>query len=122
MFASKAGAKHVYGIDMSNIADQATKIIEANGFADKITIIKGKMEEIDLPEKSVDIIISEVRPPSLQVTRWPFADDWSPLRFFELRSGWATSSCTRACSTPFSSPETSTSCVLLQHCTCGTAR
>jgi protein arginine N-methyltransferase 1 len=61
MFASKAGAKHVYGIDMSNIADQATKIVEANGFKDKITIIKGKMEEIELPEKSVDIIISEVR-------------------------------------------------------------
>ncbi|CDZ97074.1 protein arginine n-methyltransferase [Phaffia rhodozyma] len=59
MFAAKAGAKHVYGIDMSNIADQATKIVEANGFKDQITIIKGKMEEIDLPEKSVDIIISE---------------------------------------------------------------
>jgi type I protein arginine methyltransferase len=32
MFAVKAGAKHVVGIDMSNIIDQAQKIIEANGF------------------------------------------------------------------------------------------
>jgi type I protein arginine methyltransferase len=34
MFAVKAGAKHVVGIDMSNIIDQAQKIIEANGFKD----------------------------------------------------------------------------------------
>jgi len=34
MFAAKAGAKLVIGIDMSNILDQAEKIIEANGFKD----------------------------------------------------------------------------------------
>ena len=32
MFASKAGAKQVIGIDMSNILDQAEKIVRANGF------------------------------------------------------------------------------------------
>lgn len=32
MFASKAGAKLVIGIDMSNILDQAEKIVRANGF------------------------------------------------------------------------------------------
>ena len=32
MFAKKAGAKHVYGIDMSSIIDHAKKIIIANGF------------------------------------------------------------------------------------------
>jgi protein arginine N-methyltransferase 1 len=34
MFASKAGAKLVIGIDMSNILGEAEKIIEANGFKD----------------------------------------------------------------------------------------
>lgn len=34
MFAAKAGAKLVIGIDMSNILDQAQKIVEANGFKD----------------------------------------------------------------------------------------
>ncbi len=34
MFAAKAGAKLVIGIDMSNILDQAEKIIKANGFED----------------------------------------------------------------------------------------
>jgi len=59
MFAAKAGAKKVIGIDMSNIIDQAQKIIEANGFADTITLIKGKMEEVVLPVDKVDIIVSE---------------------------------------------------------------
>ena len=34
MFAAQAGAKQVIGIDMSNILDQAQKIIDANGFHD----------------------------------------------------------------------------------------
>lgn len=34
MFAAKAGAKQVIGIDMSNILDTAQKIIDANGFTD----------------------------------------------------------------------------------------
>lgn len=34
MFAAKAGAKKVVGVDMSNILDQAKIIVEKNGFAD----------------------------------------------------------------------------------------
>lgn len=48
------------GIDMSNILDSAQKIIDANGFTDKITLIKGKLEDVTLPVDKVDIIISEV--------------------------------------------------------------
>ena len=62
MFASQAGAKHVYGVDMSNIIDEARGIVEDNGFKDKITLIKGKIEEVELPgigAGQVDIIISE---------------------------------------------------------------
>jgi len=44
---------------MSNIIDQAQKIIEANGFKNTITLVKGKLEEVDLPIKQFDIIISE---------------------------------------------------------------
>jgi 23S rRNA G2069 N7-methylase RlmK/C1962 C5-methylase RlmI len=43
MFAAKAGAKHVYGIDCSAIVDQAREIIDINGFSEQITIIKGKV-------------------------------------------------------------------------------
>jgi protein arginine N-methyltransferase 1 len=44
---------------MSNIIHQARKIVSDNGFADKITLIQGKMEEVQLPVDKVDIIISE---------------------------------------------------------------
>lgn len=59
MFAAKAGAKQVYGVDMSGIVEQARAIVEKNGFSDKVTIIRGKIEEITLPVPKVDIIISE---------------------------------------------------------------
>lgn len=45
MFAAKAGAKHVYGIDCSSIVEQARKIVDINGFSDQITIIKGKVSD-----------------------------------------------------------------------------
>jgi protein arginine N-methyltransferase 1 len=59
MFCVKAGAKHVIGVDMSNIIDQAKKIVALNGMGDKITLLKGKMEEVQLPFPKVDIIVSE---------------------------------------------------------------
>ncbi len=61
MFAAKAGAKKVIGIECADIYHSAVKIVEANGFKDKITLIKGKLEELELPEgiQKVDIIISE---------------------------------------------------------------
>ena len=36
MFAAKAGAKQVYGVDMSGIVEQARTIVEKNGFKDKV--------------------------------------------------------------------------------------
>jgi len=59
MFAAKAGAKKVFGIECAEIYHKAKKIVEDNGFQDTITLIKGKVEEITLPVDSVDIIISE---------------------------------------------------------------
>ncbi|KAL7064107.1 hypothetical protein AAHC03_04541 [Spirometra sp. Aus1] len=61
LFAAKAGAKHVIGIECSNIIDHAKEVINSNGMAHKITLIKGKVEEVSLPDgiEKVDIIISE---------------------------------------------------------------
>eukprot|EP00743_Colponemidia_sp_Colp-15_P003882 GILK01004189.1.p1 GENE.GILK01004189.1~~GILK01004189.1.p1 ORF type:complete len:578 (-),score=132.58 GILK01004189.1:135-1673(-) len=59
LFAAKAGAKHVYGIDASEIAPKAREIVKLNGFEDRITIIQGKVEEIQLPVDKVDVIVSE---------------------------------------------------------------
>lgn len=59
LFCAKVGAKHVYAIECSSMADMAQEIVNLNGFSDVITVIKGKVEEIDLPVPQVDIIISE---------------------------------------------------------------
>ncbi|KAG8626777.1 hypothetical protein KVT40_005722 [Elsinoe batatas] len=59
MFAAKAGAKHVIGVDFSNIITKAREIVEVNGLSDKITLLQGKMEEVELPFPKVDVVISE---------------------------------------------------------------
>lgn len=59
LFAAKAGAKLVIGVDMSNIIDLARKVIEDNGYEERIILLKGRMEDLVLPVKEVDIIISE---------------------------------------------------------------
>lgn len=59
IFAARAGAKHVYGLEFADIADFAEVIVKDNGLSDKITIIKAKVEEAVLPVDKVDIIISE---------------------------------------------------------------
>ena len=62
LFAAKAGAKKVIGIDSSNIIDQTNIIVKDNGYEDIIDLVKGKVEEIDhLPGdiEEVDVILSE---------------------------------------------------------------
>jgi len=57
-FAAKSGARKVYGVDYSDIVFQAQQIAKDNNLDNVVTLIKGKIEEVELPEK-VDIIISE---------------------------------------------------------------
>jgi len=61
MFCAKAGAKKVIGVDMSGIVEQAKMIVDKNNLGGTVEIIRGKIEEISLPEgiDKVDIIISE---------------------------------------------------------------
>ena len=63
MFAAKAGARVVIGVDMSAIAEQAQVIVKANGLDSIVKIVRGKIEDVDLTpycqKGEVDIIISE---------------------------------------------------------------
>ena len=59
MFCAKAGAARVIAVDNSAIIDKARENVFANGFADKITLLRGKVEEVVLPVDKVDIIVSE---------------------------------------------------------------
>ncbi|EFQ32148.1 methyltransferase domain-containing protein [Colletotrichum graminicola] len=59
MFCAKAGAKQVFAVDKSDIIDKARENVFVNGLADKVTCIRGRVEDISLPVDQVDIIISE---------------------------------------------------------------
>jgi histone-arginine methyltransferase CARM1 len=59
LFAAKAGARVVYAVEASNMAQFAQKLAETNPeIGSKIKVIHGKVEEIELPEK-VDVLVSE---------------------------------------------------------------
>ncbi|CAD5118030.1 unnamed protein product [Dimorphilus gyrociliatus] len=57
-FAVQAGARKVYAVEASSMAQHCRELVKNNNQSDKITVLSGKIEEIELPE-SVDIIISE---------------------------------------------------------------
>lgn len=58
MWCVQAGARVVYAVDKSSIIEYAKKIIELNGFQDRIITYHASLEEVELPEK-VDVIISD---------------------------------------------------------------
>jgi protein arginine N-methyltransferase 1 len=57
-FAAQAGARHVYAIEVSSIADVAAELIEANGFRDRITLIRGNSKKVHLPERC-NVLVTE---------------------------------------------------------------
>ena len=57
-FAVSAGARKVYAVEASDMALKAQMLVEHNGLSDKIQVIRGRIENVELPEK-VDVIISE---------------------------------------------------------------
>lgn len=42
-FAAKAGAVRVYAVEASDVADRAALLLQANGLADRIVVIKQKV-------------------------------------------------------------------------------
>ncbi len=57
--AVRAGAARVYAIEASGIAHVARRVFEANGVADKITLIEGHSTQIQLPERA-DLLTAEL--------------------------------------------------------------
>lgn len=57
--AARAGASRVYAIEAGEMADVAQAVFEANGVAEKITLIRGWSTQIELPAKA-DVIVSEI--------------------------------------------------------------
>ncbi|KAI5797738.1 S-adenosyl-L-methionine-dependent methyltransferase [Geopyxis carbonaria] len=59
MFCAKAGAKKVISVDNSDIIDKCRANVFENKLDGVITCLRGKIEEVVLSVKQVDIIISE---------------------------------------------------------------
>jgi len=57
LIAAQAGAKHVYLVDPAPVVTTALRSAQDNGVADRVTVLEGKIEELELPQK-VDVIIS----------------------------------------------------------------
>ncbi|CAK1584609.1 unnamed protein product [Parnassius mnemosyne] len=60
LFCAQAGAKKVYAVEASNIANIAKEIVKENNFVDIIEVIHSKVEDVVLPNNTkVDAIVSE---------------------------------------------------------------
>ncbi|XP_077564886.1 uncharacterized protein LOC144180417 [Haemaphysalis longicornis] len=58
MLCARAGARFVTGVDRSNIVFQAMDIVRENGLSDKVSVVWGTAEELELPDR-VDVLVSE---------------------------------------------------------------
>ncbi|GAV62341.1 PrmA domain-containing protein [Cephalotus follicularis] len=58
IFCAQAGAKRVYAVDASDISVQANEVVKANNLSDKIIVLHGRVEDVEI-EEEVDVIISE---------------------------------------------------------------
>lgn len=78
--AAKAGARKVYLVEPSPVAHLAQEIARSNGVADKVVVLRGRIEDVTLPEK-VDLITSVFTGNSL------FSEDLVPS-LFRARDKW----------------------------------
>lgn len=98
MFAAKAGAKKVIGIDCSNIIDRARQIVKQNDLDEIITLIKGKVEEVSLPDN-----IQQVRTYNYLYSRIIYLY----RLILSYPSGWAIVCSTKQCYPQYCMPVTS---------------
>ena len=57
--AARAGARRVYAVEASDIAETAERVFAANGMEHQITLVAGWSRQIDLPEPA-DLLVSEI--------------------------------------------------------------
>jgi SAM-dependent methyltransferase len=58
VFAAQAGAKRVYAVERTRMANLARQIVKANAVEDCVKVIRGDIQTATLPER-VDVIVSE---------------------------------------------------------------
>ncbi|XP_027712574.1 protein arginine N-methyltransferase 6 [Vombatus ursinus] len=58
VFCAQAGARRVYAVEASDIWQQAREVVRLNGLEDRVHVLPGPVETVELPER-VDAIVSE---------------------------------------------------------------
>lgn len=58
VFCAQAGARKVYAVEACSIAEQAVRIVRQNQMEERIEVIRGTVETVQLPGR-VDVIVSE---------------------------------------------------------------
>lgn len=51
IWSAQAGARKVYAVEATNMAEHARELARANDVADIVEVIQGSMEDVVLPEK-----------------------------------------------------------------------
>ncbi|KAH8355905.1 hypothetical protein KR200_001657 [Drosophila serrata] len=61
LFAAEAGARKVIGVEYTDMAEVAREIVRDNEKEDVVTVVKGLVEQVELPDgiQQVDVIVSE---------------------------------------------------------------
>ena len=75
IWAAMAGAKRVYAVEATSMAQQARKLVAQNGFQEVVVVLEGYMEQVELPEKARH---ASRHRPTRRVLRWTSSS----------RSGW----------------------------------
>jgi precorrin-6B methylase 2 len=57
--AARAGARHVYAVEASDIAEVAERVFALNGLRDRITLVAGWSRKVELPERA-DLLVAEL--------------------------------------------------------------
>ena len=58
--AARAGARRVYAIECSDVADVARELVADNGYADIVEVLHGDALTLSLPERG-DVLIEDLR-------------------------------------------------------------
>lgn len=53
IWAAQAGAKKVYAVEATKMADHARRLAAGNGVENIVEVIEGSIEDIELPEKGI---------------------------------------------------------------------
>jgi len=57
--AARAGARRVYAVEANDVAEVAESVFVAQGAGDRVTLVRGRPRQIELPERA-DVLVADV--------------------------------------------------------------